>query len=90
LTHRERQIMDLVCEGLSNKAIGRRLNTSEGTIKVHLHNIYQKLAIDNRTALAALACSLRLHTPDGRPFARAGQSRASMNVLRPLDPFSTD
>jgi len=55
LTDRERQIMRLVSEGLSNKEIGRRLNLSDGTIKVHLHNIFQKLEVGNRTALAALA-----------------------------------
>jgi two-component system, NarL family, nitrate/nitrite response regulator NarL len=55
LTDRERQIMRLVSEGLSNKEIGRRLNIADGTIKVHLHHIYQKLEISNRTVLAALA-----------------------------------
>jgi two-component system, NarL family, nitrate/nitrite response regulator NarL len=55
LTDRERQIMSLVSEGLSNKEIGRRLNIADGTIKVHLHHIYQKLEISNRTVLAALA-----------------------------------
>jgi two-component system nitrate/nitrite response regulator NarL len=55
LTDRERQIMHLVSEGLSNKEVGRQLNISDGTIKVHLHHIYQKLAVSNRTALAALA-----------------------------------
>lgn len=57
LTERERQIMRLVSEGLSNKEIGRRLNIADGTIKVHLHNIFQKLEISNRTVLAALAIS---------------------------------
>jgi two-component system nitrate/nitrite response regulator NarL len=57
LTGRERQIMRLVSEGLSNKEIGRRLNIVDGTIKVHLHNIFQKLEISNRTVLAALAIS---------------------------------
>lgn len=55
LTDREREIMRLVSEGLPNKAIARRLNISQGTIKVHLHHIYQKLEINNRTVLAALA-----------------------------------
>lgn len=59
LTHREREIMHLVSEGLSNKAIARRLNLSQGTIKVHLHHIYRKLEINNRTALATLAISQR-------------------------------
>ncbi|KRQ97129.1 LuxR C-terminal-related transcriptional regulator [Bradyrhizobium valentinum] len=57
LTDRERQIMRLVSEGLSNKEIGRRLNLSNGTIKVHLHHIFQKLEISNRTVLAAIAIS---------------------------------
>ncbi len=55
LTDRERQIMRLVSEGLSNKEIGRRLSIVDGTIKVHLHNIFQKLEISNRTVLATLA-----------------------------------
>ena len=57
LTDRERQIVALVSEGLSNKEIGRRLNIADGTIKVHLHHIFQKLEISNRTVLAAFAIS---------------------------------
>jgi two-component system, NarL family, nitrate/nitrite response regulator NarL len=57
LTDRERQIIRLVSEGLSNKEIGRRLKITDGTIKVHLHHVFQKLDISNRTALAALAVS---------------------------------
>jgi two-component system, NarL family, nitrate/nitrite response regulator NarL len=57
LTERERQIMSLVSEGLSNKEIGRRLHIADGTIKVHLHHVYRKLEISNRTVLAALAIS---------------------------------
>jgi RNA polymerase sigma factor (sigma-70 family) len=57
LTERERQIMRLVSEGLSNKEIARRLNIADGTIKVHLHKMFQKLEISNRTELAALAIS---------------------------------
>ncbi|MES5481922.1 response regulator transcription factor [Bradyrhizobium sp. INPA03-11B] len=57
LTERERQIMNLVSEGLSNKEIGRRLKVADGTIKVHLHHIFRKLEISNRTVLATLAVS---------------------------------
>ena len=57
LTERERQIAKLVSAGLSNKQVGQQLNLSAGTIKVHLHNIYQKLEINNRTTLTALAVS---------------------------------
>ena len=57
LTERERQIMRLVSGGLSNKEIGRQLNITDGTIKQHLHHIYQKLEISNRTVLAAFVLS---------------------------------
>jgi two-component system nitrate/nitrite response regulator NarL len=55
LTRRERQITRVVSEGVTNKEIGRRLRMAEGTVKVHLHHIYRKLGIANRTALAVLA-----------------------------------
>jgi len=55
LTHRESQIVRLVSEGLSNKEIARKLNVSQGTVKVHLYNIFQKLEISNRTVLATIA-----------------------------------
>jgi len=66
LTDREHQVMCLVSEGLSNKEIGRRLNISDGTIKVHLHHIYEKLEISNRTALAALAISQKSSSADNK------------------------
>jgi tripartite-type tricarboxylate transporter receptor subunit TctC len=52
LTPREREIVDLISLGLSNKEIGRQLNLHEGTVKVHLHNIFTKTGVSNRTALA--------------------------------------
>jgi two-component system, NarL family, nitrate/nitrite response regulator NarL len=56
LTSRERKIVLILASGgLSNKDVGRRLNLSEGTVKVHLHNIYRKLGVKTRTALVALA-----------------------------------
>jgi two-component system nitrate/nitrite response regulator NarL len=58
LTNREREIVRLVSEGLSNKEIGRRLKITDGTIKQHVHHIFQKLQISNRTELAAVYFSL--------------------------------
>ncbi len=55
LTARERQVMNLVSGGLSNKQIARQLKLTDGTIKVHLHHMFDKLGISNRTSLAALA-----------------------------------
>ena len=52
LTEREHQVAQLISLGLSNKEIGRELSLAAGTVKIHLHRIYQKLAVHNRTALA--------------------------------------
>jgi len=46
--------MLIAAEGLSNKEIARRLNISEGTVKIHLHQIYRHLGISKRTALTAI------------------------------------
>lgn len=54
LTARERQIAMLVCDGQPNSAIAAALGLSSGTVRIHLHNIYIKLDIRNRTSLAAL------------------------------------
>jgi two-component system nitrate/nitrite response regulator NarL len=51
LTAREQQVATLVCEGLSNKVIARKLSVSEGTVKSHLHSVFQKLGVESRYAL---------------------------------------
>ena len=51
LTVRERQIALMVGEGRSNKDIARDLNLSEGTVKIHLHHIFQKLGVSSRAGL---------------------------------------
>ncbi len=55
LAPRERQIAELVAQGLRNREIAVRLAMSEGTVKVYLHGIYQKVGVENRTGLALLA-----------------------------------
>jgi DNA-binding NarL/FixJ family response regulator len=59
LTERERQVAELVAHGLGNREVGARLGIAEGTVKLHLHSIYKKLALGNRTALARLFMSRR-------------------------------
>jgi two-component system, NarL family, nitrate/nitrite response regulator NarL len=59
LSPREIEIMLRVAEGLSNKEVGRQLNISEGTVKMHLHSIYQKIDVSNRTSLANFAIAYR-------------------------------
>ncbi len=51
LTQREVLILKKVSTGLRNKEIATELFISEGTVKVHLHNIYEKIGVDGRLAL---------------------------------------
>jgi len=55
LTVRERAIAQLVGQGLRNREIGEELGLTEGTVKVALHRIYEKLSIETRVDLAMLA-----------------------------------
>ena len=57
LTAREQDVVRLVVSGLSNKSIAHRLKLREGTVKVHLHNIYQKLGISSRVKLILMVVS---------------------------------
>jgi DNA-binding NarL/FixJ family response regulator len=59
LTAREAEIARLVTAGLPNKEIARRLDVTEGTVKIHLHNIFRKLQVPNRTSLAGIALRWR-------------------------------
>ena len=58
LTEREAQILRMVVEGMSNKAIASRLGLGEGTVKSHLRNIYRKLQVRTRAEAAAHAVQL--------------------------------
>ncbi len=49
LTAREREILTLVADGLTNATIGKQLWVTEQTVKFHLSNIYRKLGVSNRT-----------------------------------------
>jgi len=55
LTARQVEIVGWVGSGCSTKEIAKRLFVSEGTIKVHLHNVFSKLGVRNRTQLAQYA-----------------------------------
>jgi len=54
MTRRELEVADLVMLGLRNKEIARRLGLTVGTVKMHLHSIYQKLRISSRMQLAVI------------------------------------
>lgn len=54
LTPRETEVARLVSLGSRNKEIARQLEISEGTVKMHLHNLYEKLHVSSRTELAIM------------------------------------
>jgi DNA-binding NarL/FixJ family response regulator len=53
LTQRERETVSLISEGLSNKEIAERLHIATFTVKSHIHNILEKLALNTRLQIAA-------------------------------------
>jgi DNA-binding NarL/FixJ family response regulator len=55
LTPRESQVLELVAQGLTNKAIGRVLGIGPGTVKVHVEKLIAKLNVADRTQAAVLA-----------------------------------
>ena len=60
LTKRERQILDTIVTGETNKEIAEKLFISDQTVKWHLHQLYQKLGVKNRTSAIAKAQALSL------------------------------
>lgn len=53
MTKREREVIELIAEGLSNKEIAQRLNLATYTVKSHVHNILEKLALHTRLQVAS-------------------------------------
>ena len=70
MTKREQQITDLIGEGMSNKEIAQRLNIATYTVKSHVHNILEKLALHSRLQIAAHAHKKTPPKGDRRKFVR--------------------
>ena len=64
-TLRERQVIELLCEGFANKEIAARLHLTTGTIKIYIYLLLKKYGVDNRTQLALKFQKLKmtLHPP---------------------------
>ena len=63
LTGREREVIGLAAQGMSNDQIGQQLLLAMGTVKWHLHNIYEKLKVRNRTQAIRRVREMRLMEP---------------------------
>ncbi|MFL6156045.1 MAG: LuxR C-terminal-related transcriptional regulator, partial [Marmoricola sp.] len=55
LSVREREVLDLVAEGLANKQIARRMGITERTVKVHLGSVFRRIGVSDRTSAALWA-----------------------------------
>ena len=72
MTGREREVVELIAEGLSNKQIAAQLNLAVDTVKSHVHNILEKLSLHTRLEIASFR---HLGGPiDGHPRAKGGKT----------------
>lgn len=60
LTNREREVLELLAQGLSNKLIARRLHISEHTVKFHISSLYAKLGVSGRAEAVSRGARLGL------------------------------
>ncbi|OEZ63550.1 MULTISPECIES: response regulator [unclassified Duganella] len=61
LTPREREILDCLARGESNKGIARTLDLAESTVKIHVQNVLKKLKLSSRVQAAVYAVEHRMH-----------------------------
>ena len=70
-SQREREVIDLVAAGLSNKAVGEKLGITEKTVKFHLTNIFRTAQVKRRTELIVMHfegdLDVHYETPNIRP-----------------------
>jgi DNA-binding NarL/FixJ family response regulator len=66
MTSREREVVELIAEGLSNKEIAVRLHLAVDTVKSHVHNILEKLALHTRLEIASYRHATRQAGPSSR------------------------
>jgi DNA-binding CsgD family transcriptional regulator len=67
LTPRQRQLLDLVADGCTNRQAARRLGIAEGTVRRHLNDIYERLGVGSRTAAVTRAVTVLPSDPFSPP-----------------------
>jgi DNA-binding CsgD family transcriptional regulator len=83
LTPRQYQVAKLIARGLSNGEVARKLGISYGTAKLHVHRIYKKLGVKNKSAAIAI-----MHRRSGSrqrphlPAPRSGTAQAKATLVR--------
>ena len=66
LTRREREVLDLVADGMTNAQVAAQLWISPGTVRRHLENVFAKLGVHTRTAAVASVRHAEQHSRDPR------------------------
>lgn len=90
LTDREREVLELVATGITNREVAQQLFISINTVKVHLRNIYAKLAADSRTEATMIAVRegwVTVGDADQQSADNAEASGASTETAAPLPPL---
>jgi DNA-binding CsgD family transcriptional regulator len=77
MTARQSQLLDLVADGMTNRQIASRLHLSEGTVRRHLENIFERLGVNNRAAAATHVVRMRSGAGHLVPIQRTDQEYAS-------------
>ena len=83
LSMREREVLRLLVEGLSNKALARRLSVSENTIKTHLASIYGKLGVAGRVQAVLAAQRMGLTAPAAAASVAVAESAPDLTAAHP-------
>lgn len=80
LTSRQLDVLALMCEGMPNKIIGRKLNIANGTVKIHVANILRALNVSSRLQAVIVARDMSVHPAFDR---RDGESLQAAKPTRP-------
>lgn len=82
LSKREKEILELVCEGAPNKSIATSLIISENTVRSHIRNIMSKLDVSNRTELASVALRYGFSSGSSRWSRQSGNGSNDEQMWR--------
>lgn len=70
LTKREKEVLNLISEGLTNPQIAEKLFITNSTVKAHLNNIYSKMQIPNRSSCRTIAANNFIKSDNLDPISK--------------------